>query len=31
MKKTFVVPTLRKEAGLAVLTLQPCTSGQACP
>ena len=30
MKKTFVVPTLRKEADLAVLTLQVCPSGQTC-
>lgn len=30
MKKTFVVPMLRKEADLAVLTLRQCPSGQIC-
>ena len=30
MKKPFVVPVLRKEADLAVLTLTPACSGQQC-
>ena len=30
MKKTFVVPVLRTEQDLAVLTLTPACSGTAC-
>ena len=30
MKKAFVVPVLRTEKALAVLTLVPACSGQAC-